>query len=82
MFKQEASNGRSRSSQLQELLHEKSTELEAVRAQLAAAQEDSTAAAAAQQHLQQQLHTAQRSNLALAQQCDKVGIGRAVQANS
>lgn len=75
VFKQEVSNGRTRCCQLQEALHQRSTDLEAVKAQLAAAQQDGAAAVAEQCRLQQQLQKAQHSNHVLREQYDKVSSG-------
>lgn len=75
VFKQEVTNGRARSSQLQEALHQRDTDLEAARAQLAAAQQGQAAAEAEQQRLRLQLKGAQQGKSLLQQQVDKVSLG-------
>jgi hypothetical protein len=72
VFRQEVGNGRARCSQLQEALHQKATELDAARAAQTAAQQEQAAAVARQQQVEQQLQEAQRGNVLLQQQCDKV----------
>lgn len=73
VFRQEVSNGRNRCSQLQEALHQQSTDLEAAQAQLATAREERAAAEAQQQHVQQQLQAVQAGNSLLRQQTSQVG---------
>lgn len=73
VFRQEVSNGRTRCSQLQEALHQRSTDLEAAQAQLATAREERAAAQAQQQHVQQQLQAVQAGNSLLRQQMSQVG---------
>lgn len=73
VFRQEVSNGRTRCSQLQEALHQRSTDLEAAQSQLATAREERAAAEAQQQHVQQQLQAVQAGNSLLRQQMSQVG---------
>jgi septal ring factor EnvC (AmiA/AmiB activator) len=80
VFRQEVSNGRVRCSQLQEALHQRSTDLEAAQAQLATAREERAAAEAQQQHAQRQLQAAQAGNSLLRQQMSQVGCCANTQA--
>lgn len=74
VFRQEVSNGRARCSQLQDTLHQRSTDLEAAQAQLATSREERAASEAEQQRLQGQLQDAQRGNLVLQQQMSQVRL--------
>lgn len=75
LFKQEVTSGRARCLQLQDVLHQRSTDLEAARLQLTAAQQQRAGAEAKQRQLQLQLEGAQRGSQLLQQQVDKVGLG-------
>lgn len=74
VFRQEVSSGRARQSQLQDALHQRLTEVETARAQLATVQKEQAAAAGEQQGLKRQLQDAQRANLELQQRLDTVGL--------